>query len=188
MAGDLRGRRIESHVGDATRPTTDKVREAVFNALGSLDLVDGARVLDLFAGSGALGLEALSRGAASVLLVEKRAPAAQVIRRNVERVGLPGARVVVSSLASLARRAADGPPAGLVLLDPPYDVASTTIADELTALVASGWVASDAIVVVERPASAPQSPMPWPGERREYGDTALWYGRAAVDREERDDA
>lgn len=192
ISGAARGRTL-SVPAHGTRPTPDRVREAMFSTLQSMLVADDRswaelHVIDAYAGSGALGLEALSRGAASVLLVEKRAPAAQVIRGNIERVGLPGAGVVVTSLASLARRAPDGAPAGLVLLDPPYEVPSTTIADELTALAAAGWVAPDAIVVVERPASATQPPMPWPAERREYGDTALWYGRAAVDREERDDA
>jgi 16S rRNA (guanine966-N2)-methyltransferase len=192
IAGAARGRTlaVPSH---GTRPTPDRVREAMFSTLQSMLAGEDRtwselHVIDAYAGSGALGLEALSRGAASVLLVEKRAAAAQVIRRNIARVGLPGARVAVTTAASLARRTPDGPPADLIVLDPPYEVLSATIGDELTALVAAGWVAPDAIVVVERPASATQPPMPWPAERREYGDTALWYGRVAVEREERDGA
>lgn len=192
IAGAARGRTL-SVPAHGTRPTPDRVREAMFSTLQSMLTAEdrtwsALHVIDAYAGSGALGLEALSRGAASLLLVEKRAPAAQVIRGNIERVGLPGARVIVGSLASLTRRAPDGSPADLVMLDPPYEVSSSAIADELAGVVAAGWVAPDAIVVVERPARATQSPMPWPAERREYGDTALWYGRVAVDREERDDA
>jgi len=150
-------------------------------------------VLDAYAGSGALGLEALSRGAASVLLVDKRAAAAEVIRRNIERVGIPGARVAVSTIRALARRPADGPRFDLVLADPPYDIPATQVADELRDLVRAGWLAPDAQVVVERPRSDPRSPIPWTDvERREYGDTVLWYGRVgsedAVQREELGDA
>ena len=118
VAGDLRGRRIESPVGDATRPTTDKVREAVFNALGSLDVVDGARVLDLFAGTGAMGIEALSRGAAHCVFVESDRAALAVLRRNIDALGLADRSTVVAGDAhSLAvhHRAAD-----LVIADPPY--------------------------------------------------------------------
>ncbi len=118
VAGDLRGRRIESPVGDGTRPTTDKVREAVFNALGSLDVIDGARVLDLFAGTGAMGIEALSRGAAHCVFVESDRSALAVLRSNIETLGLRERSTVVAGDAhSLASHHCT---ADIVIADPPY--------------------------------------------------------------------
>ena len=192
IAGAARGRTLAAP-SHGTRPTSDRVRESMFSTLQSMLTAEDRAwsdldVIDGYAGSGALGLEALSRGARSVILVEKRAQAADVIRRNVDRVGLPGARVVVSAMHALARRAPDGRPAGLVLLDPPYEVASGSIAAELRELAAADWIAPGAIIMVERPAGEAASPLPWGGEQRVYGDTALWYGRCAVDREERGDA
>jgi 16S rRNA (guanine966-N2)-methyltransferase len=118
VAGELRGRRIEAPPGTDTRPTTDKVREAVFNALGSLDLVRDARVADLWAGSGALGIEALSRGAAHCTFVERDRTALRVMRANLDHLGLAGVSRVVAgdALAQVARLDVD-----LVLADPPYD-------------------------------------------------------------------
>lgn len=194
IAGSARGRRL-SVPSNGTRPTSDRVRESLFSTVQSLLTADdrawsSLHVIDAYAGSGALGLEALSRGASSVLLIEKRAPAAAIIRRNIEVIGLPGARVITSSVQALARRPVEGPPAGLVLVDPPYEVSSLTIAGELRDLCASGWLEPDALIVVERPRADPQSPLPWSVEqRREYGDTVLWYGRVAPDAgEERGDA
>lgn len=194
IAGSARGRRL-SVPSNGTRPTSDRVRESLFSTVQSLLTADdrawsSLHVIDAYAGSGALGLEALSRGASSVLLIEKRAPAAAIIRRNIEVIGLPGARVITSSVQALARRPVEGPPAGLVLVDPPYEVSSLTLAGELRDLCASGWLEPDALIVVERPRADPQSPLPWSVEqRREYGDTVLWYGRVAPDAgEERGDA
>ena len=118
VAGDLRGRRIESPKGDATRPTTDKVREAVFNALGSMDAVDGARVADVFAGTGAMGIEALSRGASHCTFVEKDKNALAVLRQNIAALGLSDRATVlaidaVSAVASLGD-------VDLFIADPPY--------------------------------------------------------------------
>jgi 16S rRNA (guanine966-N2)-methyltransferase len=120
VAGELRGRRIESPVGTDTRPTTDMVREAVFNALGSLDLVRDGRVADLFAGTGALGIEALSRGAAQCVFVERDRAALRVLRQNLTALGLePRSRVVAGdALVQAALLDVD-----LVLADPPYDFA-----------------------------------------------------------------
>ena len=118
VAGELRGRRIEAPPGKDTRPTTDKVREAVFNALGSLDLVRDAVVLDLFAGSGALGIEALSRGAAEAIFVERDRAALRTLRDNLETLGLTGrTRVAQGDAMVMSRQFA----ADLVLADPPYD-------------------------------------------------------------------
>ncbi len=118
VAGDLRGRRIESPSGDATRPTTDKVREAVFNALGSLDVVDGATVVDAFAGTGAMGIEALSRGAAHCTFIEKDRDALQVLKRNIATLGLADRSSVVSvdAIAALAQHG----DCDLFIADPPY--------------------------------------------------------------------
>jgi len=183
ISGSARGRRL-SVPGSGTRPTSDRVREALFSTLDSMLIAEGRQwagmsVLDLFAGSGALGLEALSRGAASTVLVEKARPAVQVLRRNVEVVGLPGARVVARDARTLA---AEPSPvaADLVFADPPYEWAAADLADLLSGLAQSQWIAPQAILVVERPAKDPISPLPdaW-GEarRRPYGDTALWYGQ-----------
>lgn len=124
VAGDLRGRKIEGPQGDNTRPTTDKVREAVFNALNSLDVVDNCRVVDLFAGSGALGIEALSRGAKHCVFVENDRRAIAVLKENLDALGIADKSLVVvldvssqSSRSRLVELLAD---ADLVLADPPY--------------------------------------------------------------------
>jgi 16S rRNA (guanine966-N2)-methyltransferase len=117
VAGELRGRRIEAPPGSDTRPTTDKVREAVFNALGSLDLVRDAQVADLFAGTGALGIEALSRGAAHCTFVERDRQALRTLRENVERLGLADrSRIVAGDATAVASQLA----VDIVLVDPPY--------------------------------------------------------------------
>ena len=118
VAGELRGRRIEAPPGSDTRPTTDKVREAVFNALGSLDLVRDASVADLFAGTGALGIEALSRGAAHCTFVERDRQAVRILRDNVERLGLSDrSRIVTGDARSVAGQL----DVDLLLADPPYE-------------------------------------------------------------------
>ena len=118
VAGDLRGRRIEAPPGSDTRPTTDKVREAVFNALGSLDLIRDARVADLFAGTGALGIEALSRGAAHCTFVERDRQAIRILRDNVERLGLDDRSRIVAGDATAFARQLD---VDILLADPPYE-------------------------------------------------------------------
>ena len=118
VAGDLRGRRIEAPVTDATRPTTDKVREAVFNALGSLGVVEGARIVDLFAGTGAMGIEALSRGADHCVFVEKDRAALGVLRSNLKNLDLESRTTVISGDAehiSAQQRDVD-----VLIADPPY--------------------------------------------------------------------
>ncbi|CAB4564909.1 unannotated protein [freshwater metagenome] len=118
VAGQLRGRKIEGPLTEATRPTTDKVREAIFNALSSLDVVDGARVIDLYAGSGALGIEALSRGAAHCVFVENNRDALVVLRKNLQHLGLQDRSSVMEADAMGALLAASS--CDLVLADPPY--------------------------------------------------------------------
>ena len=181
VAGAARGRRLKVPGGSGTRPTSDRVREALFSSLESmLGSLHGLRVLDLFAGSGALGLEAISRGAGYALLVESDTAAVRTIRTNVAAVGLGE----VDVRAAAARRIlADPPdkPFDLVLADPPYAMGVGELADILSAL-AAGWLSRDAVVVVERPSRG--EPVRWPSglvalRDRRYGETKLWYGRPA---------
>ncbi len=187
IAGVARGRRL-AVPGTGTRPTSDRVRESLFSALDS-ELVAasrgwaGLRVLDLFAGTGALGLEALSRGAAAAFLVESSRPAVKVLEANIAAVGCPGARVILRDARRLAGEPAPAGGADLCFADPPYDWSAADLRDLLSALAAAGWLADGARVVVERPARDGASPLPadWTDARqRHYGDTALWYGRPAA--------
>jgi 16S rRNA (guanine966-N2)-methyltransferase len=180
ISGVAGGRRLKVPPS-GVRPTGDKARQALFNSLAALLDLDGATVLDLYAGSGALGLEALSRGAASVLLVESAPKVLPVLRANVEVVGMPGARVVAGSVPTVV---AGRPPArfDLVLADPPYATPAEEVRAVLTALVDGGWLAEEAVVVVER--SSREDPWEWPtpltGIRdRRYGEALLRYGRAS---------
>lgn len=183
IGGLARGRRL-AVPPRGTRPTSDRVRESMFSTVESRLLAQGTRwgevdVLDLYAGSGALGLEALSRGARSVTLVESDRRAARVLRANEAAVGLPGAQVVESRVDALDRSGIRVF-ASLVLVDPPYDVPAERVATELEALATAGVIVPDALVIVERPARDVDPPLPsgWVmlPERR-YGDTVLWYGR-----------
>jgi 16S rRNA (guanine966-N2)-methyltransferase len=182
VAGRAKGRRL-AVPAEGTRPTSDRAREALFSALESALLarggMAGARFLDLYAGSGAVGLEALSRGAAEVLLVESDRGAAQVLRRNVDVVDLDGATVQVAAVEQLARSTA-GTRYDVVFLDPPYALADADVAEVLTSLARRHWLAADALVVVERPSRAPE--FAWPegfeGLRsRRYGEATMWFGR-----------
>lgn len=182
MAGTLGGRRIAAPAGSHTRPTSDRVREALFSALESLVPLRDARFADLYAGSGAVGLEALSRGAEHVLLVESDPKAARVIRENVALLAAaPAARPVTGKVSTvLAAGPPDGRPYHVVFADPPYAVPEEDLTAMLAALVDGGWLAADAVVVVERSTRSPEPA--WPagltGERgRRYGETTLWYGR-----------
>lgn len=118
VAGDLRGRRIEAPTTEATRPTTDKVREAVFNSLRSMDVVEGAQVLDLFAGTGAMGIEALSRGAAHCVFVESDRAALAVLRTNLQQLGIADKSTVISGDAVMQASQQQG--IDLLIADPPY--------------------------------------------------------------------
>ncbi|WP_432488853.1 16S rRNA (guanine(966)-N(2))-methyltransferase RsmD [Kineococcus sp. SYSU DK018] len=180
VAGAAGGRRLRVPPGDTTRPTSDRVREALFSALEAAGAVDGARVLDLYAGSGALGLEAASRGAREVVLVEAARAAAQTARANAGALDMPGVRVeherAERFLAS--PRAAGGDGWDLVLVDPPYAVDEEALARVLSAL--EPLLAEGATVVVERSARSPEPRWPagWPGARqRRYGETSVWTVR-----------
>jgi 16S rRNA (guanine966-N2)-methyltransferase len=165
-----------------TRPTSDRVRESLFGALESADAIRGAAVLDLYAGSGALGLEAVSRGAASADLVEKAPRAASVVERNAARVtkavGRDAAIRVHRTSAFAYLHVAHGP-FDLVFLDPPYDVAEHELTSALELLHPS--LAPMATVIVERASRSPQPTLP-PGlvldRSKRYGDTTLWWASA----------
>jgi 16S rRNA (guanine966-N2)-methyltransferase len=184
IAGAARGRRLAVPPGEGTRPTGDRAREGLFSALeAEFSGLSGLSVLDLFAGSGALGLEALSRGAKQVLLVEADRRVTRLIAQNIATVALPGARVVADRAERAA--AAGVPPEApfdLVLLDPPYAVLDADVVTILTALGDGGWLAPDAVAVLER--SSRDADFPWPpGYRatrtKTYGEArmnfAVWY-------------
>jgi 16S rRNA (guanine966-N2)-methyltransferase len=186
VAGLAGGRRLAVPPGRVTRPTSDRAREGLFaSVLATLGSLAGASVLDLYAGSGAVGLEALSRGAADVLLIESDARAAEVIRHNMAVVGLPGARLVCDRVERALRRGPAGQAAcRLVFADPPYAAADAEIEAMLAILSGCGWLAPDALVVLERDArsGSPAWPQGYARDRsRRYGETMLWYGRPAGD-------
>lgn len=181
ISGLAGGRRIATPPGSATRPTSDRVREALYSRLEHLGVLDDTRVLDLYAGSGALGLEALSRGARAAVLVESDRATADLARTNGRVLGLAGAQVRAESVERFLLSGPPPEPFGLVLLDPPYDIAEDALGDVLTLLVNHGWLAPEALVVVERSSRSPEPR--WPaalssaGERR-YGETKMWFADA----------
>ncbi|GAA4734888.1 16S rRNA (guanine(966)-N(2))-methyltransferase RsmD [Isoptericola chiayiensis] len=182
VAGTVGGRPL-TVPPSGTRPTSERVREAMFSRLEHYDVLDGSRVLDLFAGSGALGLEAASRGAVEVTLVDAARKAAEVARRNVRDLGLTGVVTVLAEPAErcTARLAAE-PPGGrgldLVLIDPPYELDPRVLTRVLSDLAAPGVLAPEAVVVVEQ-AKRTGAPA-WPAglvplDAKTYGDTAVHY-------------
>ena len=180
IAGAARGRRLQVPPGDGTRPTSDRAREALFGTLESLlGAWAGRRVLDLYAGSGAVGLEALSRGAAHALLVEADARAARTLAVNVATLGLAGAELRRGRVERVAAHGLPGPAYDVVFADPPYDLTD----DELRTVLADlrPAVADAAVVVVERATRG--GAWTWPAgyeevRSRRYGEATLWYGRA----------
>lgn len=182
IGGASGGRRLTTPRGATTRPTSDRVREALFSAIearcGSLQ---GLRFLDLYAGSGAVGLEAWSRGAGVVTMVEQDRRTARLIRQNCDGLGFTRAEVVAGTVAH-ALATTPSAPYDVAFLDPPYALPDAAVGEDLAALVARHWVVPGALVVVER---GSRSPAPaWPdglvGDRsRKYGETTLWYGHAA---------
>lgn len=185
IAGGARGARLD--VPDSgTRPTSDRVRESLFGALESMDAIDGARVLDLYAGSGALGLEAWSRGADSVELVELSRPAATIVGRNASIVAKAmraplTAKVHQSTVRAYLSRAHG--PFDLVFTDPPYDLDDAAMNADLVGL--TPLLSNDAIVVIERGKRATPPELAAAGlellRSKTYGDTTLWWATPLED-------
>jgi 16S rRNA (guanine966-N2)-methyltransferase len=177
IAGAARGRRLSVPAGGATRPTADRAREGLFSTLTSLrGSLDGASFLDLYAGSGAVGLEAASRGATRVLMVERDPKALRAMRANIDSLAFPGvelrAEPVERVLVAAAAAAYD-----VVFLDPPY---TDPVDVPLQRLADGGWLAESAVVCVERASRG--EPPAWPAgiealRSRRYGEATLWYGR-----------
>jgi 16S rRNA (guanine966-N2)-methyltransferase len=178
IAGSARGRRLSVPPGDDVRPTQDRVREAMFSALDARGAIVDAAVLDLYAGTGALAIEALSRGATSAVLVERSRTAAASARLNVETTGFAAvARVETRDVASFLAAPPREAPFDLVLCDPPYDVAEEELAAVLDALARPQWVASDGLVVVEGPARSNVTSRDGlrVGWERRFGDTLVTF-------------
>jgi 16S rRNA (guanine966-N2)-methyltransferase len=182
IGGRVGGRRIATPRGVGTRPTSDRVREALFSAVESwCGSLTGLRFLDLYAGSGAVGLEAWSRGAGVVTLVEQDRRTAALITANAKELGFPKAEVVIAPVARALARAPVAP-YDVAFLDPPYAQPADDVAADLIALVEHDWLVPGAMVVVER-GTRGEEPA-WPEalrDRREkrYGETVLWYVHAA---------
>jgi 16S rRNA (guanine966-N2)-methyltransferase len=188
IAGEAGGRRLAVPDGRDTRPTSDRAREGLFATVASIvGSLAGTRVLDLYAGSGAVGLEALSRGAEHVLLVEHGARAARIIKANIDAIGLPGAAVIADRVERVLARgqAPDdpGPARGarydVVFADPPYAMADAEVSRMLSLLTDRPWLAPGALVIVER--ATRSGPLRWPDgfvpdRARKYGEATLWYG------------
>lgn len=184
IAGIARGRKLAAPAGDHTRPTADRAKEALFSSWQQRFGIEGTRVLDLFAGSGALGLEALSRGAESVVLVETDRAALEAIRKNIDTVKLPGVSVAEMKASTYLA----GAPAGYfdrVIADPPYELIDESVTEMLEALGPA--LAEDAVVTIERPRESAETV--WPAgyeelvqklKRKTHGaarfDTAIWVG------------
>jgi 16S rRNA (guanine966-N2)-methyltransferase len=180
IAGALKGRRLATPPGDRTRPTSDRVREALFNSLAPGGDLEGLRFADLYAGSGAVGIEAISRGAEHALFVESHPLTAKLLRRNLADLAV-GDCLVISAPVEKALASAPAEPYDIVFADPPYAVTDQAVAAMLESLVEHGWLAPDADVVVER--AGRDASVPWPAKIaqdrvRRYGTTALCYGHA----------
>ncbi|WP_426366392.1 16S rRNA (guanine(966)-N(2))-methyltransferase RsmD [Streptomyces sp. E-08] len=182
IAGTAGGRRLAVPPGNGTRPTSDRAREGLFSTWEAFHGLAGARVADLYAGSGAVGLEALSRGAVHALLVEAEPRAAKTIRDNVRSIGLPGAELRTGKAEQIVTGPAPADPYDLVFLDPPYAVGDDELREILLTLRSGGWLSEDALVTVER--STRGGEFGWPAgfealRSRRYGEGTFWYGRAA---------
>jgi 16S rRNA (guanine966-N2)-methyltransferase len=183
IAGEAGGRRLAVPDGRYTRPTSDRAREGLFATIVSMvGSLTGTRVLDLYAGSGAVGLEALSRGAEHVLLVESGGRAGRVIRANIEAIGLPGAEVITDRVERVLARgpalSVNGGRYDIVFADPPYAVADEEVSGMLAAVKDQGWLAPGALVIVER--ATRSGPVSWPAgfvpdRARRYGEATFWY-------------
>ena len=176
IAGEAKGRRIKAPRGRGTRPMRDFVREAVFSMLA--ERVQGARVLDLFAGSGSLGLEALSRGAREAVFVERAREPARIIQENLDILGMSGKGVVkrVEVLEYLRKSSHGEGPFDLIFIDPPYRIDLTYRQEMLKRIAEGGFLKPSAAVVIEAPlrSAAPRAPEGLTfRERRRYGETAV---------------
>jgi 16S rRNA (guanine966-N2)-methyltransferase len=179
VAGVAKGRRL-AVPARGTRPTSDRAREALFNSLAGLLDLAGARVLDLFAGSGAVGLEALSRGASAAEFVESDRGACAVINRNIATVGISGTVVHRRQAAVFLVGAGTDAPFDLVFADPPYAFGEQPLAALLATLCMPQWLSGEAVVVVERSARSGEPAWPKgiePVKQKRYGEGMLWYGR-----------
>ena len=184
VAGTVGGRRIEVP-RSGTRPTSERVREALFARLDHYGVLDGARVLDLCAGSGALGLEAASRGAGDVTLVDSSRAATDTCRHNIRALGLNEVTAVTAKAATFLTGAA-GAPVDLVLIDPPYDLTQEELTDILTPLARGEdpWLAPRAVVVGERATRAAEPARPAGRARvaaQRYGETTVWFAEPTTD-------
>jgi 16S rRNA (guanine966-N2)-methyltransferase len=181
IGGDAGGRRIQTPGGAQTRPTTDRVREALFSALEArLGSLRGLRFLDLYAGSGAVGLEALSRGAGVLTAVESDRRTARLVQQNARSLGPQLDRQTDVLAQPVARVLATPPraPYDVVFADPPYSLPEPEVTETLAALVDNQWTGPGTLVVLERSARSPE-PV-WPDrltrvKQRNYGETTLWY-------------
>lgn len=185
IAGAAGGTPLAAVPGSLTRPTTDRVKEALFSRLDAFDVIAGARVLDLYAGSGALGVESGSRGARSVDLVESEAKASAVCQRNADLInGVLGSKTVTvhrSRVEPFLDRAAEAAAWDLVFLDPPYPLEDGTLSAVLQKLAAH--LGPGAVVVVERSSRSPEPQ--WPDgmtrfAEKKYGETRLWFAEPFV--------
>jgi 16S rRNA (guanine966-N2)-methyltransferase len=182
ISGTARGRRL-AVPAESTRPTSDRAREGLFNSLAARMDFDGVRVLDLYAGSGAVGLEAMSRGAEHARFVESDRRAVTVLTANIRTVlgpNPPGAAVDGRDVDAVLAGIAPSLPFDLVFADPPYALEDDRIGAVLSALTGPGWLADGAIVVVERSARGDEPHWPVGLERfasKRYGEALLWYGR-----------
>ena len=186
IAGTAGGSTLSSVPGDGTRPTTDRVKEALFSRLESYGILQDARVLDLFAGSGALGVESASRGARSVVLVELADKAAAACRSNAGLVngilGRPCVNVHRAKAETYLLRVPEDVRWDVVFIDPPYAVTETELSAVLTPL--AGHLAEGAVVVLERSTRSPEPAWPDGLERfseKKYGETTLWFAEPAAD-------
>ena len=180
VAGAHGGRRLAAPAGEATRPTSDRVRVALFSTLETLVDIDGCRFADLYAGSGAVGLEAASRGAAHVLLVESQARAARAIRSNIATLGLDAiCRLVTSRVATVLGSPPDEA-YDVIFADPPYGLPDEDMAAAVDTMIRQGWLAPGGVLVLERATRSgePRAIEGVTAERaRRYGESTLWYFR-----------
>ncbi len=181
IGGHAKGRRLQAPRGAATRPTSDRVREALFSAIESWGgSLSGLRFLDLYAGSGAVGLEAWSRGAGVVTLVEHDRRTARLIAANAEAIGCTIAQVWDLSVERVLSRVAAAP-YDVVFSDPPYDLAAERVRTDLEQLLTNEWIVPGGLLIVER--SSRDQAHEWPDgisahAHKRYGETSLWFGHA----------